>query len=158
MARHLEAMACQLGFEFILGFPNQNSFLPWVRLAGWRLIDEARFAEGDVADSGYIDFLRAQAQKAFLTERLMLWRLTRFPYTIRAGCVFKEYRGEWNLLDLLHTEPEQRFQGVFPFWTSFGTCPYHVRDDYVVRMAWLPLETPLGAEGLKRSVLFSDVF
>jgi len=158
MVKELESLARRSGYEFILGFPNQNAFLPFVKLAGWRLVDEARFAEGDIAVAGYIDFLRAQTQKAFLTKRLLRWRLTRFSYRVVSGCLLKEYLGETNLIDLLESQPLQPFQGIFPYWSSFGKSQFRLREDYVARLTWQPLQNSFCIDDLKLSLLYSDVF
>ena len=154
----LKRLADEIALEFLLGFPNRNAFLPAIQLAGFRLIDEARFVVGNIEEAGYLDSLRKETQKTFLSERMLKWRLSQFPYRVERGCVIKKYQGQENLLDILNPEPDQRFHGVFPHWKSLGPCPLPTYDDYVVRLTCFPLKKSFCFDGLKRSLLFSDVY
>ena len=81
------------GLHFIMAFPNEMAFLPLTRLARFRLLDTARFVEGDIEGDGYMNFLRSETRKLFLTDRLVSWRLSHKPYRIESGRVLKEFEG-----------------------------------------------------------------
>jgi len=146
------------GLKWIIGFPNANNFLPMTRLGNFKHIDSARFVRAKNGLGEYRNFLIKEIKKNFFSERLWRWRLSRFSYEKDDGCITKVFKGEKNILDWLEVSEKEDIDGIFPFWLSFGECPFEPVDDYIIRFCCLPIDSEFNPQTLKRSILYSDVF
>lgn len=156
--RQLRQSAEKAGFRVIVGFPNDNNFLPMTRLANFKFIDSARFVRSRGNLGRYREFLAQETKKFFFSDRLWSWRLSRFSYQVEQGCVTKVFKGEKNILDWIEMNGDEEISGIFPFWSGFGECPFEPVDSRVFRFCCLPLDPSFNPQKLKRSLLYSDVF
>lgn len=158
MMDKVKEISKETGFHFILAFPNDNLFPINAKIGKFILLDESRFVRGNGTHEGYSRFITEEIKKGFYSERLLQWRLQRFKYRIEQGCIIKDYNGEENILDWVGSKETQELSGIFPFWSSFGPCPFTPVDNHIVRMCYFPLQGKVDMDQVKRSLMYSDVF
>lgn len=159
MMRELVRMARRSGFLFLLAYPNRAAaYLPITHLGKFQLLDSARFVRIHGRLGPYVQFLKQEIRKSFFSGRLWEWRLRRFPYQIEQGYIGKLFRNEPNILDWLEVEEDRPYHGIFPFWSSFGECPFEPVDDYIIRLCYYPIDPSFEITTIKKSVMYSDVY
>jgi hypothetical protein len=140
-------------YRFIVSFPNENAKNLMTRIGGFNLIDLGFFVRGKM-ESKIINRLNSELYRPFFDEDLLRWRI-RDGIFHEAGIIFKIFEGEKNLLDVTSNSHRKEFDGLMPWWTSWGESPYSPVDNYRLNMCVYSEEK---IPSIKRSFLLSDVF
>jgi len=140
-------------FKFILSFPNENAKPLMTRLGGFSLVDVGFFIRGRF-DSRISKLFSLELCKPFFDSNLLSWRKHE-GILLEFGGLFKIYQGEKNLLDVVSKDYEGDFEGLLPWWSSWGNSIYQSVDNYRLNMC---IYSRGDIPNIKRSFLLSDVF
>jgi len=140
-------------YQFILSYPNKNAKTLMLRLGEFKHLDAGFFIRGKM-EARLIERLNAELSKPFFDQALVKWRLhSRLSH--EAGLVSRVFEGENNLLDVTSEAFKKDFEGVMPWWDSWGAPPYCATDDSRLDLCvYAQTHTP----SIKRSFLLSDIF
>jgi hypothetical protein len=140
-------------YQFILSYPNKNAKTLMLRLGEFKHLDAGYFIRGKM-EAKIIERLSAELSKPFFDDALLKWRLhSRLSY--EAGLISRVFEGEANLLDVTSDAFRKDFEGVMPWWDSWGAPPYRATDDSRLDLC---VYAKTYSPSLKRSFLLSDVF
>ena len=140
-------------YRFILSFPNKNTKNLMLRLGRFKHLDAGFLIRGKM-ETTIIQRLNAELSKPFFDDTLLDWRIhSRLKRD--SGLITRRYEDEQNLLDVTSSEFRKDFEGLMPWWESWGHPPYDATDSNRLDMcAYSETELP----SMKRSFLLSDTF
>jgi hypothetical protein len=139
--------------QFILSFPNKNTKNLMLRIGQFKHLDAGFLIKGKMEET-MIQRLSAELSQPFFDETLLEWRV-HSRLTREAGSIIRTYEDVTNLLDVTSGEFNKDFDGLMPWWESWGEPPYRATDDNRLDMC-VYSETDIPA--IKRSFLLSDTF
>jgi hypothetical protein len=139
--------------KFILTFPNADVKNLTIRIGKFKSLDTGFFIRGKM-DLKVINGFKAELEKSFFDKDFLDWRMCTDMFH-QDGMVFKLFNGEKNLLDATSVPLLKNFEGLMPWWESWGDAPFSPIDDYRLNMCVYSLEN---IPTIKRSFLLSDVF
>ncbi len=153
MLRLVRAELSDPRYQFILSYPNKNAKNLMLRLGEFKHLDAGFFIRGKM-ETRMIERLSAELAKPFFADALLEWRLhSRLSH--EAGLISRVFDGENNLLDVTSDCFRKDFEGVMPWWDSWGTPPYQATDDSRLDMC---IYSTTHIPAIKRSFLLSDIF
>jgi hypothetical protein len=140
-------------YQFILSYPNKNAKNLMLRLGGFKHLDAGFFIRGKM-DARISERLSAELAKPFFDDTLLEWRLhSRLSHEM--GLISRVFDGENNLLDVTSAAFRKDFEGVMPWWESWGPPPYLPTDESRLDLC---VYATTHLPSIKRSFLLSDIF
>lgn len=137
--------------DFILSFPNRKARTLMIKLGGFSQLDTGYFIRGTLGDM-HRAALAGEAARPGFAPSVFDWRV-QDGMTVEDPFVYKLFEGEKNLLDVTGEPGETRFEGLLPWWQSWGDAPTPPVDDYRLNLCVYG-DVP----DIRRSFLLSDVF
>jgi hypothetical protein len=153
MLRRVRAELSNTRYQFILSFPNQSTKNLMLRLGQFKHLDAGYLIRGKM-ETMMIERLNAELSQPFFDDTLLQWRV-HSRLTHEAGLITRTYDNQQNLLDVTAKDFKKDFEGLMPWWESWGEPPYCATDANRLDMC-VYSETDIPS--IKRSFLLSDTF
>ena len=153
MINLVKSQFLESNYDFILTFPNEKAKLPLITLGHFKLIDVGYFIKHSL-DKEFINIFMKELEKPFFDEKLYLWRTNKNIFN-KKGQVYKKYNNEINLLDMVSESFSKNFNGILPWWESWGKISKKPLNNYYVNMCVFSKKK---LPNIKRSFLLSDIF